>query len=580
MTRTEAGAEDRGWRRGAEWVLAGLLFALLLWLSWRRWASFEGDLNREWTTPARVAAGERLYREVAFYYGPLVPWAESAAFRLFGERVGTAIGFGIAAAAGTLGLVLLASRRFLPLPGRLGLAAFAVGVLAFAPENGAFVAPYSLSALLAIGLSWLALVLARWEPEPANTKRSPDPILPILLAGVVGGLALLAKVEALPALLVVGLRVPRRSRPAFGAAALAVAAAGYGWAVRGIPFADLVTYGPLRHAGLPAEFRELYARVSGLHPALLPGALHGALAGFLLGAGWLLGVSGLLARRSRAAALGLGLLAGGVALWLGRSPEPLLTTAVRGIPFLLVAALVLSLSRLREGGEAADAAAAAGLGLAFGWRTALWTVPSFPYAPMAALSAVPAVAWLASRLAPSIVPEPGRRRAAALLCLPLLAAPLVFLPRLVEAYRSPREAVAGPRGRWFPPGDDGALYQAVLDRLQRLGVSDRSLVVVPEATALGFLLGVRSPLALEQLLPGHLDARADAATARRLDESRPALAVWLPRATAEYAGSTFGRDYGTATAAALARDYEPVVTFRLAGDPRRFATILKRRALP
>lgn len=558
----EGGAGRRGFRR-ADAVLLLVLFVALSALSWRRWASFDGDLNREWTTPARVAAGERLYRDVSYYYGPLVPWAEGAAYRLFGARVGTATGFGLVAALGTLLALLGGGRRFLRLPGRLALAATAAGVFAFAPENGAFVAPYSLSALLAVGFSWLSFLLAQRGRDRA--------------AAVAAGLALLAKVEALPALVFAALRVSPRRRLAFAALALGIAGAGYGWATRGLPLDELVLYGPLRHAALPPEFRELYLRISGLHPALLPGALHGLLGGALILGGFLAGLSGLLARRPARAVAGAGALLAGTGLWLARAPEPLATTLVRGLPALLLAAFLLALWRWRARREpdAFDAALAAGLGLSFAWRTAFWTVPSFPYAPLAIVSGLPAIAWLATSLAPEPVPEARRRAAAMLLSLPFLLAPVVFLPRLVEFYRAPREPVEGPRGRWLPPGDDGALYQAVLDRLQRLGVRDRSLVVVPEATALGFLLGVRSPLRLEQLLPGHLDDAADRDTARRLSEVKPALVVVLPRGTAEYAGAAFGRDYGRLTASVLARDYVPVTTFRLAREPSRSATILR-----
>lgn len=556
----EARAAAVGRYRHADVLLLLVLFTSLAALSWRRWASFDGDLNREWTAPARVAAGERLYRDVSYYYGPLVPWTEGAAFRLLGARVGTAVGYGLLAALGTLLALQAGARGFLPPAGRLAVASTAAGVFAFAPENGAFPAPYSLSALLSVGLAWASWALARKGRDGA--------------ASVTAGLALLSKVEALPALLFAGLATAPRRRLRFACVAIGAAAAGYAWAVRGLPVEELVRYGPLRHAALPPEFRELYLRVSGLHPALLPGALHGLLAGSLLLGGFLAGLSGLLARRPLRAAAGAAGLLAGVPLWLSRAPEPLLTTLVRSLPALLLAAFLLALLRAREDEGARDAALAAGIGLSFAWRTALWTVPSFPYAPLAIVSGLPAVAWLASSAAPRLVAGERRRAASALLCLPFLLAPLAFLPRLVEFYASPREEVSGPRGRWLPPGEDGALYQAVLDRLQRLGVRDGSLVVVPEATALGFLLGVRSPLRLEQLLPGHLDDGADRETARRLEEARPRFVVVLPRGTAEYAGSAFGVDHGRLTAGVISRDYAPVTTFRLARDPSRSATIL------
>ena len=53
-------------RRG-DLVLAASLFVLLAALSWLRWASFQGDLSWEWTVPMRLAAGERLWKDVGYY---------------------------------------------------------------------------------------------------------------------------------------------------------------------------------------------------------------------------------------------------------------------------------------------------------------------------------------------------------------------------------------------------------------------------------------------------------------------------------------------------------------------------------
>ena len=530
-------------RRG-DLVLAAVLFFGLAALSWLRWASFQGDLNREWTVPMRLAAGERLFRDVGYYYGPLAPHAVAAAFRAFGTTVGTYVGFGLLAAAATLGSLLVAGRRFLPVSASAGVAAVAVGVLAFAPENGALVAPYAMAALLAVGLAWGALLAA------ASGRAA--------LAGLLGALALLAKPEAAPALLGAAL-VSGTWRAAVRLLAVAgvVAGAGYVVAAAGIPLADLVSYGPLRHLAMPPEFRELYLRVSGLHPALLPRGVGGLLAGAALLGGWALLATGLLARRERAVLAGgllalAGLLAGTLALG-----EPVVTTSVRGLPLLLALAGVVALVDLRRGDAAARLPLAAALvGLAFVWRTALWTVPVFPYAPLAAVSSLPAVAWLLGVRLQRAVPEGAvRARAALLAVVPLLLAPLLFLPRLVEFYRAPRTEVAGPRGRWLPPGEEGILFSRLAAHLSRAGVEDRELVVMPEAGALGFLLGVRSPLRFEHVLPGCVDARVDRDLAEGLERARPARVVLVSRPTTEFGSAAFGLDYGREIAARLARDY-------------------------
>jgi len=548
-------------RRG-DAAFAVALFVSLTALSWLRWASFQGDLNREWTVPMRLAAGERLWSEVGYYYGPLAPHAVAAAFRLFGATVATYVGFALLSAAATLAALLAAGRRMLSPAANAGAAAVAVGVLAFAPENGAFAAPYAMAALLAVGLVWGAFLAA------ASGRAA--------LAGLLGALALLAKPETLPALLGVALAAGTwRSAARLVGTAGVLSAAGYGFAMAGIPVGDLVSYGPLRHFVMPPEFRELYLRVSGLHPSLLPRGVGGLLAGAALLGGWALCAAALAKREGARAAAGgalalAGLLVGAVVL-----REPVVTTGVRGLPLLAALASVAAAVDLRRGEREARLPLAASLvGLAFAWRTALWTVPVYPYAPLGAVSTLPAVAWLLACRIPAAAPPEARRRGALLAVVPLLLAPVLFLPRLVEFYRAPRTEVAGPAGRWFPPGDEGALFSRVAAHLRSVGVKDRDLVVLPEAGALSFLLGVRSPLRFEHVLPGCVDDRVDRDLADGLDRARPARVVVVSRPTSEFGRSAFGRDYGTRIAARLARDYAVEATF---AEGTAAAVVLRRR---
>lgn len=543
-------------------LLGATLFVALAALSWLRWASFQGDLSREWTVPMRLAAGERLWKDVGYYYGPLAPYAVAGAFRAFGATVSTYVAFGLLAAAGTLTVLFLSGRRFLAPFASAGAAAVAVGVLAFAPQNGAFVAPYAMAALLSTGLAWAAYLLAASGYVAA--------------AGVAGALALLAKPECGPALLGAALAAGTwRAGLKLLATSGLLASAVYGVTMAGIPLADLVSYGPLRHLAMPPEFRELYLRVSGLHPALLPRGAGGLLAGAALIGGWAALATGAVARRA-ALALGggglfaAGLLAGGVALG-----EPVVTTGVRGLPLLLAAAVLAALVDLRRGDASARLPLAAGLvGFAFAWRTALWTVPSFPYAPLAAVSSLPAVAWLLGVRLPRLAQGASRRRAASLAVVPLLLAPLLFLPRLVEFYRAPRTEVAGPAGRWVPPGEEGEVFSKLAAHLSLAGVEDRDLAVLPEAGALGFLLGARSPLRFEHVLPGCVDDRVDRDLAEGLDLTRPSRVVVVSRPTPEFGQAAFGRDYGREIASRLARDYAVEARFT-AGELT--AVVLRRR---
>src|SRR5947208_15032314 len=54
--------------------------------SWLRWISPFVDSGRELNVPARLLAGERLYRDVTYNYGPAGPWLNALALRIFGHR--------------------------------------------------------------------------------------------------------------------------------------------------------------------------------------------------------------------------------------------------------------------------------------------------------------------------------------------------------------------------------------------------------------------------------------------------------------------------------------------------------------
>ena len=125
-----------------EWLIvpavAGAASALL---SWDRWIRPFVDGSRELQVPARVAGGERLYRDVAFYYGPAAPWANGAALEIFGRRFAVLEAMGAVAAAVLLfALYRLARRAGSPLSAGVA-ATVAAAICVGAPNGGAFLFP-------------------------------------------------------------------------------------------------------------------------------------------------------------------------------------------------------------------------------------------------------------------------------------------------------------------------------------------------------------------------------------------------------------------------------------------------------
>src|SRR5262249_30354164 len=67
-------------------VLASLvvLFVFFLIVSWQRWTRPLVDHGREMNLPARVLAGEQLYVDILYYYGPFAPHFNALLYRIFG----------------------------------------------------------------------------------------------------------------------------------------------------------------------------------------------------------------------------------------------------------------------------------------------------------------------------------------------------------------------------------------------------------------------------------------------------------------------------------------------------------------
>lgn len=68
----------------------------LLSQGWRRWTHVIIDYGRELYVPWRLSAGEVLYRDLAYFNGPLSPYLNSLVFRLFGASYTTLVLFNIA----------------------------------------------------------------------------------------------------------------------------------------------------------------------------------------------------------------------------------------------------------------------------------------------------------------------------------------------------------------------------------------------------------------------------------------------------------------------------------------------------
>ncbi len=231
--------------------------------NWQRWIDPFVDSAREMIVPARLADGERLYRDVVYHYGPAGPWINAVVIRIFGRR------FAALEAVGLLASILLFC-SLARLTARAGsrLSAFlaatwGAAVCLGAPAGGSFLFPYSFGTLIALAAAFLCLDQA----SDARGARSDG-----LAAGGLA-LALAAKPEIGAAcvllLLLWLLRSEERrrlSRQTFRivGGGLGGAAVAYGIAFAGISLASLSPEGPLALFAPPREWRNVYRLLAGL----------------------------------------------------------------------------------------------------------------------------------------------------------------------------------------------------------------------------------------------------------------------------------------------------------------------------
>ena len=156
---------------------------MLASLTWRKWGYLPIDSGREMYVPAAISEGRRLYFDLTYPYGPLIPYWHAALFRLFGIHLGVLIGAGVSVVGIAALLLYSVSRVFLPV--WLSFAAvFAFLLEACQVDLFNYILPYSYAAaygsMFAVLLLWLLL---RFESRY------------IAAAGLLAGLMMLTKLE-------------------------------------------------------------------------------------------------------------------------------------------------------------------------------------------------------------------------------------------------------------------------------------------------------------------------------------------------------------------------------------------------
>ncbi len=166
--------------------------AFMAWMSWLRWPDLIVDFGREVYVPWQVAGGEVLYRDIAYFNGPLSPYLNAALFKVFGVSIRV---LELANIFFT-GLITLIVYRVFETKGDrvapviLGMMFLVIFAFAkyFPMGSYNFVAPYSHELVHGTLLSFSAIYMLKRYLQGSR-------LIWIGAAGLFAGLALLTKVE-------------------------------------------------------------------------------------------------------------------------------------------------------------------------------------------------------------------------------------------------------------------------------------------------------------------------------------------------------------------------------------------------
>jgi Dolichyl-phosphate-mannose-protein mannosyltransferase len=577
------------WRRLAPYGLPVLAALAALAVSWHSWIDPFVDSGREMDVPWRLLQGERLYGDVTYYYGPIGPWVNALALRLFGNGWLSLELVCAALSALIFALLFRLTRRAGGLLSAVTATTLAAAICIAAPRGGAFVFPYSSSGLFALAGGLLALDAAA---APGRRRR--------WLAALGVAVALASRLEigaaAAIALLLAGIRSRHREETRADAQAVAlgalIAGAVYGVALAGIPASSPLADGPFGPIlGMPKEWAFLYRMISGVEQPgnastrilvslLLDGLLLAAAAWWALPrtdrsgtdrsgtdrSGADRPLAGPLhadrpARTPRFAIAGLLLLAAYLlSPWCdsAKNLPPLLDVLP---PVALVAALALLRRPLEARARpqfllfffSAAVAARVFFRIEVGPRMGPHTSLAIP--GLLATAAVLVFDLLAPRLP---APEVFRRRLAAVFAV----AGILFLYRVERLDHRPQIAeLRTAAGDLRLPAAKAAAIARTLEYLQGRARPGDTLTAFPESGFFNFVTGLRSPLRQDLIVPGVLSGSREAAAVRRIDAAGPKYILLCNRTTAEFGPAAFGRDYAVQLWSDVGRHYVLAAAF-------------------
>lgn len=609
-------------------VVAAAAVVMIVW-SWARWPDVIVDFGRELYVPWQLSESKTLYRDLAYFNGPLSPSVNALWFRLFGVSLRTLAVANIVVIALILAMIHRLCRIVADRIAAAAACLVVVTLFAFANHmqggNFNYVCPYSHE--LTHGLV-LALAAITCFDASLGTRR---PTRCIAGAGLALGLLFLTKAEVFAAGLaaVTGAwllsRIARHdtnSPPASGpvvffACLIAPPLAAFLLLCRVMPAARAWqgTLGdwPWILRGDVASMKFFRTMMGFDDPIRSVARMAAWSGGYLLSFGAVAAAAFALRRADRRRLWPevyafLLVTAGLAAVTLLQSPAPqglpasifgdgLWANFAQPLPLMLAVCLVtLPVCVFRR--RRAPTAAASSIALAAAApdrRVTAFALAVFATLMLAKVAlnvhlyaygfihAMPAVVLLVVALVgwmPAWITRRGGRggvfRAAALACV---ATAIVFHVAVSAFWFSTKTTVVGRGADAFSiDAARGNDVQACLDELARISRPDETLTVFPEGVMMNYLARRANPTPFLNFIPPELLIFGEQRMLASLQARPPDFVAIVHRPTEVYGPTRFGIDYAASIAAWIGRDYRPVRTFgAMPFSGRRFGVLLLRR---
>jgi hypothetical protein len=537
-------------------------FAILLAVSWQKWANLTIDGGREMNTPLRLLEGELIYADVYYLYGPLAPYLNAALYWMCGIHLNTLYGAGIVASILLL-LLLFELGENLTGPWEAALTTWMVLVFCVFKQDGNYIFPYTYSAVYGtiLGVSAVAA-----QVRYLRRRQSRQ----LTLSAVFVGLALICKIEFAFAATMSALAVAVSERP--GARmralvrglwpALAISLLTYGVLLSSVSWDSLVKDTFLWPFDIPSELLYFNKAKLGLNdPARTIRELLSAVAMLGLAATAVFvasttragGAASVVRALPRPWSRRLQLIAGASAAALLVNRVIYHTrwdvSPLRALPVLCLAAIYGYASRIHRA-EEPDARHRSLLvvsvySLAVLGRVILRVPSGGAYG--AYLLPVPLL--LFTHLAtgfyrPVLSGFPAATLRARQIVIALFVTALTGASAVI-AYRYLKVdylVLATPRGTARLPATDTVAFAGALDFIARQTQPGEYIAAVPEGSSLNFLADRPAPLRYEILTPGFLTAEGEHRAIAELKAKQVKLIFVLNRPTKEFGCPAFGRD--------------------------------------